>query len=307
MLQVALRWSKGFVTGVVLMLAVLLFVTANAEAAPYQHVVDNSNKDRFQTYKKWDINTFNSEKHGKNYRATRPAKKGSARYKVKTPKTGWYTVCGTWPSNSRYNSRVPVKIKARGGVRTKYVNQRKNGGKWNKLGTWKLRKGDSYKIRVKRNSKRGGWIMADAFKIVKAPNSNGVSCRGTSAERGKQVVKAAKKYIGTSYGSKAGGLAECKPYRRMDCTCLTRTAYKDATNIDNLPDHPALQWNYGRKVFKPRPGDLLFYKEGTNEITHVGIYAGNNKVIHANTWSNDVRIAPMRWTGDGYIGARRLV
>lgn len=97
------------------------------------------------------------------------------------------------------------------------------------------------------------------------------------------------------------------PNKRMDCSCLTRTAYKDATSIDNLPDDPTRQWNYGRKVSKPRPGDIVFYKEGTNTITHNGIYAGNGEIIHASNYFGKVVRKPMRWKGDGYIGARRLV
>ena len=305
MLRVVLRLSRVCLVGSVVALAIALFATSNAEAAPYQQVLDNSNESRFKTYTKWDLNTYNSQKYGKNYRATRPQKTGSAQYKVKTPSTGWYTICGSWPANSKYNPRTPIKIETYGGTRTKYVNQRLNGGKWNKLGTWKLRKGDGYKIRVRRNSSKSGWIIADTFKVIKSPDSSGVSCRQASADKGKRIVKAAASYIGTSYY--LGGLGDCVPNRRMDCSCLTRTAYKDATNIDNLPDDPAQQWNYGRKVSKPRPGDIVFYKEGKSYITHAGIYAGNGEVIHASSYFGKVVKSGMRWRGDGYIGARRLV
>lgn len=285
---------------------IALLATTGAEAAPYTQVVDNATKDRFKTHTKWYLNSYNSQKFGKNYRATRPAKRGFAAYRMKTPSTGWYTICGVWPANGKYNSRTPIKIRAYGGTRTKFVNQRRNGGKWNRLGTWKLRKGDGYKIYVSRKSSRGGWIVADGFKIIKAPNSNGVSCRQATADRGKQVVRAAAKYIGTPYY--LGGPGDCVPNRRMDCTCLTSTAYKDATSIDNLPDDPNRLWNYGRKVSKPRPGDIVFYKEGGSRyITHAGIYAGNGEIIHASDYFGKVVRSGMRWRGDGYIGARRLV
>ena len=297
--------SKTLFAGSIIILAAVLFLASNAEAAPYQQVVDNSNKDRFETYAKWDLNTWNVQKYGKNYRASRPQKKGSARYKVKTPSTGWYTVCGSWPSSDKYNSRTPIKVMAYGGSKVKRVNQRRNGDKWNRIGTWKLRKGDGYKIRVRRNSGRAGWIVADAFKIIRSPDSDGVSCRQTTTDRGKRVAKAAASYRGTPYY--LGGLGDCVPNKRMDCSCLTRTAYKDATNIDDLPDDPAQQWNYGRKVSKPRPGDIVFYKEGTNKITHAGIYAGNDEIIHASDYFGKVVRSGMRWKGDGYVGARRLV
>lgn len=297
--------SKVFFTICVAALMTVLLAGAKAEAAPYQQVVDNSNENRFETYKEWDLNTSNPQKHGKSYRASRPQKSGSARYKVKTPSTGWYTVCGSWPSSDKYNPRTPIKIMARGGAKVKRFDQRKNGGKWSRIGTWKLEKGDSYKIRVKRNSARKGWIVADAFKIIKASDANGVSCRQTSSDRGERVVEAAESYVGTSYY--LGGLGDCFPNERMDCSCLTLTAYKDATNIEDLPDDPELQWDYGRKVSRPRPGDLVFYKEDTSRITHTGIYAGNDEVIHASDHFGRVVKSGMRWPGDGYIGARRLI
>jgi cell wall-associated NlpC family hydrolase len=284
---------------------VVLLAAARTEAAPYTQVVDNSTKDRFKTYTKWDLNTFNSQKYGRNYRAARPAKRGLAAYRVKTPAAGFYTICASWPASSKYNNRTPIKIKAYRGIQTKLVNQRRNGGKWNRLGTWKLRKGDGYKIVVSRKSGRAGWIVADAFKIIKSPNSSGVSCGQASSDKGQRVVRAAAKYVGTPYV--LGGLGDCVPNKRMDCSCLTRTAYKDATNIADLPDDPAQQWNYGRKVSKPRPGDIVFYKESTNKITHNGIYAGNGEIIHASNYFGKTVRKPMRWPGDGYVGARRLV
>lgn len=305
MLYSVSRVSRVFLVGGIVTLALILFATSKAEAAPYQQVVDNANENRFEIYGKWSLNTYNSQKYGKNYRATRPAKRGAALYKVRTPSTGWYTVCGSWPANSKYNPRTRVKIKTSSGMRTKFVNQRQNGGKWNRLGTWKLRKGDGYKIQVRRNSGKPGWVIADAFKIIKASSSRGVPCRKTSADKGRRVVKAAAGYIGTPYY--LGGPGDCIPNRRMDCSCLTGTAYKDATSIDNLPDDPAKQWNYGRKVSSPRPGDIVFYKEGTNNITHAGMYAGNGEIIHASSYFGKVVRSSMRWRGDGYIGARRLV
>lgn len=284
---------------------VAFFASSEARAAPYTQVVDNATKHRFKAFTKWTLNSYNPQKYGKNYRAARPAKRGLAAYKFKTPRTGWYTVCGVWPSNRKYNSRTPVRIQAYAGMRIKLVNQKRNGGKWNRLGTWKFKRGDGHKIQVARNSPRGGWIIADAFKIIRSPNSKGVPCRQATANKGKRVVKAATKYIGTPYY--LGGLSDCVPNRRMDCSCLTRTAFRDATAIDNLPDDPARQWKYGRKVAKPRPGDLVFYKEGTSKITHNGIYAGDGKIIHASNYFGKVVRSSLRWRGDGYIGARRLV
>ncbi|MGF1473909.1 MAG: NlpC/P60 family protein [Rubrobacteraceae bacterium] len=315
MLRLISGVAKVFLTGSVVMLVVALIATPEAEAAPYQQLVDNANKKRFKVSTKWNHSSWNNNKHGKNYRVARPQKKGAAHFKVKTPRGGWYTVCGKWPANRKYNGGAQVRVKSAGGMRTKRVNQRKNGGKWNRIGTWKLRKGDSYKIQVMRRSSKRGWIIADAFKIKKATSSKGVRCRkasgsrggssGSGTSKGQRIVKAAESYLGKPY--KLGGQSLCDAGRYMDCSCLTQKAYRKATNINNLPDDPALQWKRGRKVSNPRPGDILFYKEGTGRITHAGIYAGNNKIVHASNYFGKVVKKPMRWPGDGYTGARRLI
>ena len=245
---------------------------------------------------------------------------GAAAYKIKTPRTGFYTVCGRWPANSGYNSYTAVRISTTGGNKIRRVNQRKNGGRWVRIGTYRIKGGDAYRLAVLRNSNRAGYVIADAFKIVRAPDRNGVACTTssssdgglTSAQKGNRIVEVGKRYVGTPYY--LGGPQDCVPYKRMDCSCLTLTAYKKAINM-SLPDDPVKQWQYGRRVSTPRKGDLLFYDEdgaGGLSVTHAGIYAGKNSngtplILHASNYWGKVAISPMRWPGDGYMGARRLV
>jgi cell wall-associated NlpC family hydrolase len=157
--------------------------------------------------------------------------------------------------------------------------------------------------------------MADAFKIVRASSSRGTSCTTTStsdggltsAEKGRKVLREGRKYLGIRYryGTCTSTL--------MSCTCLTKRAYS-AVGI-NLSLMEIEQWKKGRRVSTPRKGDLLFYDEdgaGGKAITHVGVYAGKNRygtrmILHASSYWGKVVIKPMRWRGDGYIGARRLV
>ena len=323
MFRLAIASLTGFFAGCLMLLAAGFFAAPEAQAAPYKQVVDNQTSGRFKVTTNWGASSYSPQRSGKNYRFARPGTRirGAALYKVRTPRTGFYTVCGRWPANSRYNSFTGIRINTTGGDRIKRVNQRKNGGRWVKLGTYKMRGGDGYKIAVLRSSYRRGAVIADAFKIVRASSSRGVSCTtrsapartsSTSAQRGERIVNAGKRYIGTRYY--LGGLRDCVPFKRMDCSCLTRTAYKKAVNM-SLPDDQRQQWKYGRKVSTPRKGDLLFYDEdgrGGMSVTHVGIYAGKNRygtplVLHASSYWGKVVIKPMRWPGDGYMGARRLV
>ncbi|WP_409252152.1 LysM peptidoglycan-binding domain-containing protein [Bacillus sp. SCS-153A] len=90
-----------------------------------------------------------------------------------------------------------------------------------------------------------------------------------------ELLEEAKFHIGTPYawgGSSAGG---------FDCSGFIYYVYKEAgMNISRQSSGG--YYNRSYYVDKPEPGDLVFfentYKKG---ISHVGIYVGDNKFIHA--------------------------
>ena len=120
---------------------------------------------------------------------------------------------------------------------------------------------------------------------------------------GRDVVRAAKRYIGTRYryGACSG--------RRMSCTCLTKKVFAKFGHKLSLSERG--QWNYkrGRKVAKSRlkPGDIVFFKEGGRKrgITHVGIYSGRGNLVHASAYFGKVVESKMKYIR-GYSGAKRL-
>jgi cell wall-associated NlpC family hydrolase len=318
MLRLVLASSAVVLAGSIALGVAFFAVPQASEAASkrYTQVVDNSTKGRFKVTKTWGVSTYSDQRYGKNYRFTKPAKRGLAMYKTRIPRTGFYTVCGRWPANDGYNRATPVRIKTTDGIKVRRVNQQKNGGKWVRLGTYKMKAGDGYKIQVSRRGKGTKYVISDAFKVIKASDSKGVSCRTTSgtssktssdstASKGARVVKAGENFLGKPY--RLGGQDMCDQGRYIDCSCLTQKAYK-AIGM-SLPDDPERQIQYGRKVSTPRKGDLLFYDEdgaGGLRVTHVGIYAGNDKILHASSYWGKVVVKPMRWPRDGYLGARRL-
>ncbi|MEU0274463.1 NlpC/P60 family protein [Streptomyces sp. NPDC006307] len=83
----------------------------------------------------------------------------------------------------------------------------------------------------------------------------------------------------------------------FDCSGLTQAAWRSAGVA--LPRTTYTQINAGQRV--PRsalaPGDLVFFYSG---ISHVGLYIGGGKMIHAPRPGAPVRIAPideMPWAG----------
>ncbi|WP_228980003.1 NlpC/P60 family protein [Streptomyces sp. DH12] len=100
-----------------------------------------------------------------------------------------------------------------------------------------------------------------------------------------------------------------RPYRwgatgpaSYDCSGLTQAAWR-AAGV-SLPRTTYSQIDAGRRV--PRaglaPGDLVFFHPG---LSHVGIYIGDGRMIHAPRTGSTVRIAPvdsMPWAGATRVG-----
>jgi cell wall-associated NlpC family hydrolase len=129
----------------------------------------------------------------------------------------------------------------------------------------------------------------------------------TDARRllGRDVVKVARWHIGTRYVSSPPG--SCRAYRSEDCACTTKLVF--ARLGKRLPDSPIHQWKYGNNVAKRdlRPGDVVFFKEAgrSRPITHVGIYSGKGRLIHASNYFGKVVESKMGYMR-GYYGARRI-
>ena len=128
-----------------------------------------------------------------------------------------------------------------------------------------------------------------------------VTARGRAS--GRDVVRAAKRYIGTKY--RYGTCTKT----RMSCTCLTKKVFRKFGH--KLPMSESGQWKYkrGKKVAKSkvRPGDMVFFKEGGRKrgITHVGIYSGRGNLVHASAYFGKVVESKMKYI-KGYSGAKRL-
>jgi cell wall-associated NlpC family hydrolase len=125
------------------------------------------------------------------------------------------------------------------------------------------------------------------------------------APRVQEVMRVARRHIGTAYRSSPPGL--CRRFRSEDCSCFTKLVFN--TLGKNLPDSPTRQWQYGRRVTKSdlHRGDLVFFKEaGRNRpITHVGIYSGKGNIVHASAYFGKVVESKMKYV-HGYSGAKRL-
>jgi cell wall-associated NlpC family hydrolase len=110
--------------------------------------------------------------------------------------------------------------------------------------------------------------------------------------------------IGIRY--KLGGNA---PESGLDCSGLVRYVFKEAWGKE-LPRTSEEISKVGQQVDTRdlQPGDLVFYNTLRRSFSHVGIYLGDNKFIHAPSAGGKVRIESMDvgYWRKRFNGARRI-
>ena len=122
------------------------------------------------------------------------------------------------------------------------------------------------------------------------------------------LVTVARAQVGTRYV--LGGTTP----RGFDCSGLVR--YVMAALKVELPRTAAQQAQTGLEIDRDksnlRPGDLLtFGKKGKSGVSHIGIYVGNGRYIHASSVAGRVIESDLSRTGSPLIkawrGVRRMV
>ena len=274
---------------------------------PESGVVENTAEGRFEADEGWGTSSYGLGVSGEDYRFARPAEDaGSARFEVEVPETANYAVYARWPKVKGLNDSVPVGVETASGTEWTKVNQQKNGGRWVRLGVYEMKAGDGHSVAFSRQTSGDDYVAADAVRVKKvsevAASSGEPSKKEASAsgKRGEDVIREARKWIGVRY--RLGGESR----RGVDCSGLTMLVYKEFGV--SLPHWDEKQYRKGTRVPKGRekPGDLVFFDEHNRGISHVGIYAGNGRIIHASDYFNKVTESDMRYI-KGYVGARRFL
>ncbi|MFA9438456.1 C40 family peptidase [Uliginosibacterium sp. sgz301328] len=96
----------------------------------------------------------------------------------------------------------------------------------------------------------------------------------------------------------------------FDCSGLVRRVFGDAMGL-NLPRTAADMAKLGDKVNRNelKPGDLVFFNTMRRSFSHVGIYLGDNRFLHAPSKGSVVRVEEIdgRYWQKRFNGARRLL
>ena len=217
-------------------------------------------------------------------------------------------------SNSGTNTESTVRT-------TKYVNAAsglnvRKGPSTSHAKVGKL----SHGAQVTVTSTSNGWskiesgningYVSDQYLTTNKPSNNentNNSNNSSTSNQASKVLSFARAQIGKSYVWGAQGPSS------FDCSGLTYYVYKNSVGI-TLPRVSSAQGNAGVAVSKSnlQPGDLVFFDtSGANngQITHVGIYAGNNMLIHASSGKGKVietSMATSYWQ-NAFVKARRVL
>ncbi|WP_267241179.1 C40 family peptidase [Streptomyces sp. PR69] len=115
-----------------------------------------------------------------------------------------------------------------------------------------------------------------------------------ASQRGAAALSAAATQIGKPYVSGAEGP------NSYDCSGLTQWAYRQAGV--SITRTTYTQQNDGTKIGRSqlKPGDLVFF----NGLSHVGLYAGNNTILHSPKPGAYVRYESMDYMGTFQFGVR---
>jgi cell wall-associated NlpC family hydrolase len=125
---------------------------------------------------------------------------------------------------------------------------------------------------------------------------------GPRAGSGESIAAAAEARLGAPYvyGGNGGS--------GFDCSGLVCKVYGE--HGIRLPRTVADQVRAGTRVDRLVPGDLVFFRLSGSTASHVGIYVGEGRFVHASTGRRRVvvdSLADDQYFRDRYVGARRIV
>jgi cell wall-associated NlpC family hydrolase len=153
----------------------------------------------------------------------------------------------------------------------------------------------------------GLWLLASpawAGEVVE-PEAPQQTTLSSSIDKAQDMLMYALSLVGVNY--KYGGKS---PDTGLDCSGFVSHVYKQAAGLV-LPHNARAISMFGQKIAisELQPGDLVFYNTMRHAYSHVGIYLGENKFVHASVTGRGVEVVNMNenyWV-KRFNGARRVI
>jgi cell wall-associated NlpC family hydrolase len=121
---------------------------------------------------------------------------------------------------------------------------------------------------------------------------------------GEELIIHAINLVGVRY--KYGG---ADPDSGLDCSGFVQHVFKEAVGLA-LPHNAYSISLQGRRVTQTelQPGDVVFFNTLKRAFSHVGIYIGGNRFVHAGRSNQQVEVSELdSYWAKRFDGARRLI
>lgn len=151
------------------------------------------------------------------------------------------------------------------------------------------------------------FAFAALARAEDVPGSAAAQSAGSARGTVGSLIERASSYLGIKYRLGGDGPTD----GGFDCSGLVRKVFGDAIGL-SLPRTAHEMARVGdtvRNKDELKPGDLVFFKTMRQTFSHVGIYLGDNRFLHAPSAGGRVRVDDMRdsyWV-KAFKGARRLI
>ncbi|MGH2398566.1 MAG: NlpC/P60 family protein [bacterium] len=154
---------------------------------------------------------------------------------------------------------------------------------------------DWYEVRLPDGET--GWVHQDDLDAAEALRPL------PSSIRGGDIAREAIRYLGTPYrwgGQTSGG---------VDCSGFVFIVYSRVPGMARLRSYDYFQMGAPVQAADLAPGDLVFFTTYAPGPSHVGIYLGNGKFIHAASGAGRVMMNALddSYYASRYLGARRIL
>jgi cell wall-associated NlpC family hydrolase len=150
-------------------------------------------------------------------------------------------------------------------------------------------------------------VAGEIITIIDEPtndNTSNTKFISNWQDKTQEIIMSAMSLTGIRY--KYGGTS---PETGFDCSGFVRYVFSQATNLALPPTARAIS-QLGKSVNKDelQPGDLVFFNTLKTAFSHVGIYVGDNKFVHAPRAGAAVRVESMQtgYWAKRFNGAQRL-
>jgi cell wall-associated NlpC family hydrolase len=145
----------------------------------------------------------------------------------------------------------------------------------------------------------GGYVSADYVVVVDASQA-------ASSSKGQEIADYARSLVGCPYvygGSSPKG---------FDCSGFTKYVYSQFGYNINRTASTQLDNGVSVSMSELQPGDLVMFKKAGysgSRASHVGIYIGGGKFVHASTSKVGVIVSDLSeaYYTSGFVGARRII